>query len=74
MNTSEQINVSEKQKFVSDYAPTLEVLQINNQNQYIPIAIRVLIGDWEEWFSVQQLDNWLSDYGYKEQMRLTDES
>ena len=74
MNTSEQINVSEKQKFVSDYAPTLEVLQINNQNQYRPIAIRVLIGDWEEWLSIQQLDNWLSDYGYKEQIRLTDEA
>jgi hypothetical protein len=58
---------AEKEKFVSDYKPLLEILQINNDNPHQRIAIRVLIGDKEDWLSIQQLDNWLSDYGYKEQ-------
>lgn len=65
---------SVKDKFVSDYKPLLEILQINNDNPYKRVAIRVLIGDKEDWLSIQQLDNWLNDYGYEEQQRLTDES
>jgi len=60
---------AEKEKFVSDYKPLLEILQINNDNPYKSVAIRVLIGDQEDWLSIQQLDNWLNDYGYEEQTK-----
>lgn len=53
-----------KERFVSDYKPLLEILQINNDNPYKRVSIRVLIGDKEDWLSIQQLDNWLNDYGY----------
>ena len=57
---------SENEKFVSDCKPLLTILQIQSETTYRRLAIRVLIGDQEDWLSIQQLDNWLNDYGYEE--------
>jgi hypothetical protein len=61
-----EINYLENQMFVSDYKPTLKIVQINDANTYKNTAIRVFIGEQENWFSPQELDNWIWDYGYTE--------
>jgi len=61
-------NYTKNQRFISDCKPALEIVQINDATTYRNTTIRVLMDGKEDWFSPQQLDNWIWDYGYEEQI------